>query len=73
MFTISAFADEIDPDPLKRYEAISEFVFDLRHPKEEFLRASPMPLLERSPQLFWKGLSFVLACAVLLLLAYPMR
>jgi len=68
-----AIEKAVHPDPLKRYEAISEFVFDLRHPKEEFLRASPMPLLERSPQLFWKGLSFVLACAVLLLLAYPMR
>jgi serine/threonine protein kinase len=68
-----ALEKAVHPDPLKRYEAISEFVFDLRHPKEEFLRASPMPLLERSPQLFWKGLSFVLACAVLLLLAYPMR
>jgi serine/threonine protein phosphatase PrpC/predicted Ser/Thr protein kinase len=68
-----AIEKAVHPDPLKRYEAISEFVFDLRHPKEEFLRSSPTPLLERSPNLFWKGLSFVLACAVLLLLAYPMR
>jgi serine/threonine protein phosphatase PrpC/predicted Ser/Thr protein kinase len=68
-----ALEKAVHPDPLKRYEALSEFVYDLRHPREEFLRSSPMPLLERSPQLFWKGLSFVLACAVLLLLAYPMR
>ena len=27
------------------------------------------PLIERNPLLFWKGLSFVLACAVLLLAA----
>ena len=68
-----ALEKAVQPDPLKRYEALSEFVFDLRHPKEEFLGASPLPLLERNPLLFWKGLSLVLAAAALLLLAYPMR
>ena len=63
----------VHPDPYKRYEALSKFMYDLRHPREEFLRASPTPLLERNPNLFWKGLSFVLACAVLLLLAFPIR
>ena len=68
-----ALEKAVHPDPHKRYEALSEFVFDLRHPREEFLRSSPPPLLERSPQFFWKCLSFLLACAVLALLAYPMR
>lgn len=68
-----ALEKAVHPDPNQRYEALSEFVFDLRHPREEFLRASPPPLLERSPQLFWQGLSFLLACAVLALLAYPIR
>jgi serine/threonine protein phosphatase PrpC len=59
----------VHPDPRKRYEELSEFIYDLRHPNEAFLRASTGPLIERNPLLFWKGLSFVLACAVLGLLA----
>ena len=59
----------VHPDPRKRYEELSEFVFDLRRPDERFLRTSPAPLIERNPLLFWKGLSFILACAVLLLAA----
>src|SRR5262245_19070546 len=60
-------------DPYKRYEELSEFTFDLRQPGEEFLRTSPLPLMERNPLLFWKGLSLVLACVVVLLLAWPIR
>ena len=54
----------VHPDPRKRYEELSEFVFDLRHPNESFLKSSTAPLLERNPLLFWKTLSFLLACAV---------
>ena len=63
----------VHPDPRKRYEELSEFVFDLRHPDERFLQVSPAPLIERNPLLFWKGLSFLLACAVLVLLAVHIR
>jgi serine/threonine protein phosphatase PrpC len=57
----------VHPDPGKRYGELSEFLFDLRHPNEAFLDARPA-LIERNPLLFWKALSFVLGCAVLLLL-----
>jgi serine/threonine protein phosphatase PrpC len=60
-------------DPYKRHEALSEFLFDLRHPRETFLELSRAPLLQRNPHLFWQGLSFVLACAALGLLAFPIR
>jgi serine/threonine protein kinase len=59
----------VHPDPNKRYGELSEFIYDLRHPNEAFLRSASAPLIERNPLAFWKGLSFVLACAVLALLA----
>lgn len=59
----------VHADPRKRYGELSEFVYDLRHPNEAFLRAGAGPLIERNPLAFWKGLSFVLAATVLALLA----
>jgi serine/threonine protein phosphatase PrpC/ribosomal protein L39E len=56
----------VHPDPAKRYEELSEFVFDLRHPNQNYLNSPP--LIERNPLLFWQSLSFLLACAVLVLL-----
>jgi hypothetical protein len=59
----------VHPDPHQRHEELSEFVFDLRHPNPRYLHAPPLPLIERNPLLFWKCLSFMLACAALALLA----
>jgi serine/threonine protein phosphatase PrpC/ribosomal protein L39E len=59
----------VHPDPDKRYEALSEFMFDLRQPNMNYLNASPTPLIQRNPLLFWKGLCFILACLVLFLFA----
>ena len=50
-------------------DALSEFVFDLRHPRAEYLDEAPAPLLERNPLLFWQVSCGLLAAAVLLLLA----
>src|SRR5258708_38584473 len=58
----------VHPDPYKRYDELSEFVFDLRHPNKNVLSPSTVPLIERNPSLFWKGLSAVLAVVILLLL-----
>jgi serine/threonine protein phosphatase PrpC len=60
-----ALAKALEPEPHKRYQEVSEFVWDLRHPNNEFL-ATP-PLIERNPLLFWKGLSFLLAILVVIL------
>ncbi len=54
-------------NPFKRYESLSEFVYDLRHPNSEFLSQTRPPLAERHPVLFWKGVSAVLAVMVLVL------
>jgi len=55
-------------DPLRRHESLSEFVHDLRHPNPALMERGPPPLLERHPVRFWKGVSLVLAVAVLVLL-----
>ncbi len=58
----------LHPDPYKRYEDLSEFVFELRQPNQAFLNKARPPLLERNPVLFWKGVSLVLAITVIVLL-----
>lgn len=58
----------LHPDPYKRYEALSEFVFELRHPSKAYLARARPPLMERNPVLFWKALSLVLAAVIVVLL-----
>ena len=70
---IPAWIDEVlrkatHPDPLKRYEELSEFVYELRHPSQAYLNRTRPPLLERSPVAFWRGVSLILAIAVVVLL-----
>jgi serine/threonine protein kinase len=60
----------VHPDPYKRYESLSEFLFDLRNPNAKYLTTSSTPLIERNPLLFWKCTTLVLALALVFLLAY---
>ena len=60
----------VHPNPFKRYDSFSEFLFDLRHPNAKYLTTSSTPLIERNPVLFWKCTTLVLALAVVVLLAY---
>src|SRR5438874_10536201 len=62
----AALRKAVHPDPLERYESLSEFVYDLRHPNAALLR--PTPLVERNPVLFWKGVSLALGLGLFLLL-----
>jgi hypothetical protein len=57
------------PDPDKRYQELSEFVYDLSHPNEAYLRRTRQPFLERNPLLFWKTLSLLLLIIIVWLLA----
>ncbi len=71
---IPAWIDEaikkaVHPDPNKRYNALSEFVYDLRYPSKEFLSKTRPPLMERNPVAFWQSISFILAIIVIILLA----
>ena len=58
----------VHPHPLKRQEALSEFVHDLRQPGAASLARHSTPLAERNPLMFWRSLSLVLALAVVALL-----
>jgi serine/threonine protein kinase/serine/threonine protein phosphatase PrpC len=58
----------VQPDPLKRYETLSEFVYDLRHPNSEFMLQTRPPLLDRDPVMFWKTVSAILTLIILLIL-----
>jgi serine/threonine protein phosphatase PrpC len=64
----SALKKAVEPNPLKRYEEVSEFVYDLRHPNKAFLSRANPPIAERNPLAFWKGISAVLLLLVLGLL-----
>ena len=58
----------VQADPRQRYDELSEFVFDLRHPNKALMGPSSAPLIERNPLLFWQALSLILVLAVLGLL-----
>ncbi|MBR2513839.1 MAG: bifunctional protein-serine/threonine kinase/phosphatase [Halomonas sp.] len=71
---LPAWVDEVlkkalHPNPHYRYPALSEFIFELRSPSTELLNRAKLPLLERDPVLFWKGVSLALAVVVIALLA----
>lgn len=59
----------LQPDPYDRYEELSEFIYDLRHPNREFINRTRAPLIERHPVILWKGISSVLFVIILILLS----
>jgi serine/threonine protein phosphatase PrpC len=63
-----AIKKAVCPDPRERYDELSEFMFDLRHPNNSLLAASSAPLYARDPLLFWKLLCAGLFMMVLILL-----
>ena len=72
--TIPAWIDEaikksVHPNPYKRYDEISEFIYDLRHPVKAYLNKTRPPLMERSPVLFWKSISLTLLIVIIFLLS----
>jgi serine/threonine protein phosphatase PrpC/predicted Ser/Thr protein kinase len=72
---IPAWVDEalrraVHPDPLKRYQELSEFLYDLRHPNKAYLHRGRTPLVERNPVLFWKGVSLGLGLLLLFMTGF---
>ena len=64
----AAIKKAVHPTPYKRYEELSEFVFDLRHPNKVFLNKVRPPLMERNPVLFWKSVSLILATIIIIMM-----
>lgn len=63
-----ALEKAVHPDPAQRYEALSEFIYDLRHPNPVFATMPSRPLLVRNPVLFWQLLCLALGGTVVVLL-----
>ena len=68
-----AIRKAVEPNPFERYEVLSEFVYDLHHPNNEFLNKTKPPLIERNPVIFWKSVSFVLLMLLIVLGAFHFR
>lgn len=64
----SALSKALNPNPLKRYGAISEWLHDMRHPNKTFFNETRPPLLERDPVKFWQMVSAILSACLLALL-----
>lgn len=58
-------------EPMRRYEALSEFIHDLSHPSKELLKTKPSAIIERDPLLFWQVCCGVLGLLLLLSIAWP--
>jgi len=70
---VPAWIDEVlrkalHPNPLKRYEVLTEFVQDLRQPHADFVNRRGTPLLDKHPALFWKCTTLLLAVVVVVLI-----
>ncbi|SMX46513.1 bifunctional protein-serine/threonine kinase/phosphatase [Actibacterium lipolyticum] len=57
----------VNPDPLQRYDALSELVGDLKRPGSTWNASRHVPLAERDPVRFWQGVSLFLAVLCLIL------
>ena len=56
-------------DPHRRYDALSEFMADLKTPSKDYRPEASRPLLERNPQRFWQGLVALQLLVIVFLIA----
>lgn len=60
-----ALRKALQPNPLKRYDELSEFIHDIRYPNKTFLAKTKPPLIQRNPVMFWQAVSFILVILLL--------
>ena len=63
----------LQPQPARRQEALSALVHDLHQPGPQHLASARVPLVERDPLRFWRGLALLLGALVLLLAGLLVR
>ena len=68
-----ALRKAVHPDPSKRYDTLSEFLYDLSHPNPKFTHLTQQPLMDRNPLAFWKGSAALLLVLNLVLLYLLIR
>jgi len=76
--TIPAWVDRVlakavHPDPGRRYNVMSEFLYDLSHPNQTLMDGRPTPWLERDPLGFWRVAALLLLAGNLLMLMLLLR
>jgi serine/threonine protein phosphatase PrpC len=59
----------LHPNPYKRYQELSEFLYDLSQPSKAFLSKTKPPLIERDPVVFWQSICVILLLVIVGLLA----
>ena len=55
-------------NPNNRYDELTEFLFDLKHPNKKFITKKRPALIERNPLIFWQSLSAILFFIIIMLL-----
>lgn len=68
-----AIRKAVEIKPEKRYDKLSELESDLRKPNPDYLKEEQLPLLERNPLGFWKGLALLLFLLNVVLLFLMMK
>ncbi|WP_417280593.1 protein kinase domain-containing protein [Celeribacter sp.] len=61
------------PDAARRYDALSEFVAELKRPGQSWDAARHVPLMEKNPVRFWQAVSAGLAGVVIILTTLMMN
>lgn len=59
----------LHPNPLKRQQELSEFMFDLQQPSKAFISKTKDPLIKRNPVAFWQSLCVLLLLVIIYLVA----
>jgi serine/threonine protein kinase len=62
----AALKKAVHPNPTRRYESLSEFLYDLSHP-------SPFPLREQNPVAFWRRTAIISLIINLILLYFALE
>jgi hypothetical protein len=67
----AALGKALAVDPARRYQELSEFVYDMAHPNRSLV-GGPPPLFERGTVRTWRVATFVLALALAIaILSHP--